>query len=238
MHRLPTELQLAGGRTRSIRRPSAILFAVCLLCAYCNSAHPEWEDGTLLGLLPTAAAGAGAGAGAATTKKVFVSTTTLAGHMGGATGVAAADAACMADGSYPGTGTYKALIVDGVARVACTTAGCSGGTAEHTAWVLQPSTKYLRLSDSAAIMTTNANGIFVFGTLTNSFDAGAGVNYWTGLQNNWTLSPKHCTAWTNGVGGGPNTGQSGLSNATNQQAVAAPVFIDCGTLTRLLCVEQ
>lgn len=215
----------------------AVVVPLLLVLSVCNQAHPKWDEAGILALLPMAAPTETPTT--APKRKVFVTTATMAGHMGGATGVAAADAACAADGNYPGTGTYKALIVDGVARVACTTANCAGGVAEHTAWVLQPSTQYVRAGDAAVVLTTNVDGIFNFaGTLTNSFDAGAPVTYWTGITNNWVLSAKHCTAWTNGVGGGPNTGQAGLSNAITQNAIRDAGFTDCGTLTRLLCIEQ
>ncbi|HLD45750.1 MAG TPA: DUF1554 domain-containing protein, partial [bacterium] len=66
-------------------------------------------------------------------KKIFVTDATYNGNLGG---VAGADALCEADANKPATGTYKALIVDGVARVACTTANCGGGAGENIDWVL------------------------------------------------------------------------------------------------------
>ena len=68
-----------------------------------------------------------------TLKRVFVTSNNFDGGIEGSPGKAGADAACMADGNYPGSGTFKALLVTdtgisaGLRRVACTTANCSGG---------------------------------------------------------------------------------------------------------------
>ena len=105
------------------------------------------------------------------------------------TDIANADALCMNDDYKPaGSSTYKAMLVDGTNRVACTTALCSGGTSEHIDWVLQPNAEYYRSDGTTLILKTNANGIFDFGAnLTNSFDTSAST-YFTGLMGDWTSS--------------------------------------------------
>ena len=158
-----------------------------------------------------------------------------------------ADAICMADGAYPGTGTFKAMLVDGVNRRACTTANCSGGVAEHIDWVFQPNTSYVRAAGGLVVMITNADGIFVFGSLTNSFGAGA-TKYWTGLRNSpavdWvTDAADLCNdsgqPWDD-ASGGVNQGNKGDEALTTTASVAgAGTGPQCDNTTRtLLCVEQ
>ncbi len=155
----------------------------------------------------------------------------------GFTSVAGADGRCMSDGAYPGTGTYKALIVDnGFTRVACTTANCSGGPTEHLNWSLYASTVYRKL-DMTTIMTTNANGIFVFGTLSAPPDT-VGAGWYTGLSTTWTYA---------GVGTGACTGDNwsspggnatyGLQNVVGTGAISSGNQA-CGSCTRLLCAQQ
>ncbi len=164
-------------------------------------------------------------------KKIFVSSNSYNGNMGGVAGV---DAKCMSDTAYPGTGTYRALIVDGVNRVACTTANCSGGASENVNWVLQPYTTYVRASGGATLFFTNAAGIFVFGAMTNSF-TGTAQTYYTGLSSDWTTPVGlNCSQWTSTAG----NFRYGVGNATNGQAIAMGALACTDNFWRLYCVEQ
>lgn len=108
-------------------------------------------------------------------------------------GVAGADALCSAEA--PNDSAYKALIVDGVARVACTSADCGdSGSDEQVDWVLAPSTLYQRL-DGTVIGTTNDVGIFPHESMLQASIAGGNV-YYTGLSEDWTTSPDTCDGWT------------------------------------------
>lgn len=148
-------------------------------------------------------------------------------------GIAQADSRCMSDAAYPGTGTYKALLVQPGVRVACTTANCSGGTSEHIDWVLQPNRTYARTT-GVTVLTTNANGIFVFGTLTNAMATGV-AGWWTGLNSNWTFNSA-CTGNTWSSTGG--NARYGDPNTTNASSIAAGLDGCTTTGSKLLCVQQ
>ena len=175
-------------------------------------------------------AGSGGGSSVCTTCKIFVTASGFTGSLGG---VAGADAKCMSDANYPGHGTYKAMIVDGSSRVACTSANCSGGTSEHTDWVLHPTTSYTRV-DGTQIGTTTSAGIFSF-PLSASIST---VGNWTltGLAATWTANGSRCLNWTSGVHA--QLGQAGFSDHTDSGTIAsATIFCDFAT-AGLFCVEQ
>ena len=164
-------------------------------------------------------------------KKIFVTDATYNGNLGGFSG---ADDKCNSDGNKPsGGGTYKAMLVDGTNRRACSTANCSGGTGEHIDWVLKPNTKYVRADGTNEIFTTNANGIFEFGTLSNSISETT-LFAWTALNNDWTSSTNNCQAWSSTSGGSRvGAASSSTGNAINVTSQT------CTTSTlRLYCVEQ
>ncbi len=170
-----------------------------------------------------------------TTFPIFFETAVF--HTGNLGGISGADSICMSDSNKPVAGTYKAFLVDGTNRRACSTANCSGGVSENIDWVLAPSTTYYQVDGTTPIMTTNSAGIFVFGTLTNSF-LNTTDDYWTGLQSNWTPRNTNCTLWTSDSGGVSSSG--GTGEATNNQAILG-FSGGCdvpGMDTFLLCVEQ
>lgn len=164
-------------------------------------------------------------------KKIFVTSSSYNGNMGGVAGV---DARCMSDVNYPGSGTYRALIADGANRVACTTANCSGGASENVDWVLEPYTTYVRSSGGATLFQTNAAGIFVFGAMTNSF-TGTAQTYYSGLNGDWTTAiGLTCSQWTSTAG----NFRYGVGNATNSQSIAMGALSCADNFWRLYCVEQ
>lgn len=168
-------------------------------------------------------------------KRIFITST----HDGDFGGISGADSFCMSDGNNPDAmATFKALLVDGTARVACTTANCGGGTGEHTDWVLDAGTQYKRASDNTVIGTTTANGVFT--TLSAAFATGGGY-YWTGLNTDWTSDTGNdCSEW--GDGSGSSNGAAGQESQTNGDAVSASPAMPCDTVMTpphaLLCVEQ
>jgi hypothetical protein len=146
-------------------------------------------------------------------------------------GIPSADALCNA--SPPRAGAYKALIVDGTTRRACTTASCGGGVAEHVDWVLASDTTYSR-PDGTLIGSTNGAGIFVF-PLQASIDT-VGYSYWTGLSTDWTSSTDDCGDWTQTAG---YYATEGLADTTDSQAIYG-VSESCASLAGafFVCVEQ
>jgi hypothetical protein len=92
-----------------------------------------------------------------------------------ANGILGADAKCEVDGNKPATGTYKAFLVDGVNRRVCTSHNCgTDGALENLNWVLKKNTKYIRISDSGEIFTTNNRRMFIFGNCNQSIQFGYG----------------------------------------------------------------
>ncbi len=175
---------------------------------------------------------------ACTTCRIFVSATTTAGNFGS---VSAADAICMADANKPaGSETYKAMLVEGTTRRACTTDNCSGGTSEQIDWVLKPNTAYTRV-DGTAIGTTDAVGL-LGASVTNSIAGGGTV--WTGIlyfedigriTERWTNSGSDCNGWTDNSNG--LAGQTGMADMTDYRYIDGgnPV---CASTLGFYCVEQ
>lgn len=158
----------------------------------------------------------------------------LAAIGGAANGIAGADYFCMHDSGKPATGTYKAMLVDSIHRIACTTAYCGGGSSEHTDWVLAPNTTYYRTNLSTVTITTNAAGIATV-DLTTSISIGIAYA-WTGMQTNWTTdSSNDCTNWTTTTG----NGNAGKISRTSIDDVISYSNYACTDNSRLLiCVEQ
>jgi len=157
----------------------------------------------------------------------------LTGNLGGVSG---ADALCTSDSAKPsGTGTWKAFIVQTGVRIACTTANCSGGTAEHTDWVLKPNTKYILAVGESTIGTTNSSGIFSFPLQTA---LAATTNYfWSGfaVAGNWTIGSNHCLNWTSADP--DENGDQGRTDSTGNKILVNAARA-CNVDSRLLCVEQ
>lgn len=150
------------------------------------------------------------------------------------TSIAAADARCKSDPGYPGLGAvYKALLVAPGQRIACTTANCSGGPSEHVNWILHANTTYRRLSTMVTIMETNANGIFVFGTLSSPIWDGV-PGWWTGINADWTFNSA-CgdNAWGTTAG----NARFGDPNVTSSGALTNGLDPCTTTGSKLICVQ-
>ncbi len=133
--------------------------------------------------------------------------------------------------------TYKAMIVDGVNRVACTTENCSGGVSEHVDWVLQPYTEYYRIDGTTLIDQTNDKGLFT-APLTNTYRDAPGTNeafrIWVGIYNDWTSSSDNCDLWTSTE----SSGTHARIDQTDNQAINYSGQLCSDNLNFLLCVEQ
>lgn len=176
-------------------------------------------------------------------KRMFLSAKTNTGVFGvsESAAIVAADAICNADANKPvGSGTYKALLVNS-SRIACTTPFCSGGNAEHTDWVLSPTTQYVR-TDGTSIGTSDANGLFT--TFDHQISAYNNDQPWIGLSFylDWTIqtddpdnSNFYCNGWvsSSGYGGAWAPNESDFSGAVY---AAYPNL--CTEQHPVLCVEQ
>jgi len=153
----------------------------------------------------------------------------VTGAFGGPSG---GDTLCANDSSKPATGTFKAMVVDGSTRVACTSANCtSGGVSENVDWVLNPGSDYARV-DGTPIGTTNSSAVFTF-PLSNSVYGSSGA-YWAGFNADWTTSANTCGGWTtlSAV-----TGTRGNRGATDSTAISNGASV-CGPTLGIICVEQ
>lgn len=162
-------------------------------------------------------------------KRTFVSSSTSIGNLSGITG---ADSICNSDAAKPTIvpNVYKAMIVDGTNRKASATANAGDGQIN---WVLLPNTIYFRSNGTTQIMTTNANSIFIFGALTNSFEVAA-VPYWTGLNTDWTTSANTCSNWASMAG----NGQVGQATPTTNASISGAASPCNMSVPYLLCVQQ
>ena len=161
-------------------------------------------------------------------KRTFVTSLTYDGNLGGSTG---ADAKCNADPSRPGItpNVYKALLVQGAVRRATTTANMSVSPVD---WVLLASTRYFQSDGTTLSFLSNANRIFVFGTLTNSFGTG---DAWTGISADWTNHANHCTNWSSNSNA--VNGRFGSMNVATSSSISSAT-VTCDQQRSILCVQQ
>ncbi len=158
--------------------------------------------------------------GSSTSKKIFVTSTSSTGNLGGISG---ADATCASEATMFGyTGTYKALL-----------GSASRSTSSN--WVLAANTLYVQAGNTSNVIgTTNSSAIFTF-PLTNSFGT-ISTTSWTGLTSAWAVASDTCLNWTDTVGVNGNTG---INNATDSTAIAEASPEYCGTVPQtLICIEQ
>lgn len=168
---------------------------------------------------------------------MFVSTGTVQGNISGlgptTVPTTNADARCMSDSSYPGTGTYKALLVNGTHRRGSITANVGDGQID---WVLHASTEYRRIDGTTVIGTTGANALFTL-PFTNSVHT-VFITYWTGIFGDWTTQSSvgfTCADWTDNSGG-PQA-PYGAGNATDASSLTGSGNY-CSDFKSLLCVQQ
>jgi hypothetical protein len=169
-------------------------------------------------------------------KRMQLSGSTVPGDMGGSNpGIVGADQLCPSG--------YKAMIVDGANRRACTTANCvTSGLAENIDWVLRPNVTYVTNPAGLPIFTADWNSVWNFagtaptgGSLFNQISI-LSQPVWTGLTANWLVANSFgdldCGDWFGG-----SDGAYGISDATtgalNNYGTAS-----CAESKYLYCVEQ
>jgi len=223
---------------------AAGLFAHC--GAGINPGNPNSvAAGTATGTATGTTTGTATRTDPSTTQKIlFITAGTYTGNLKGSysSGIAGADAIYMteaATGNY--SGTYKAMIVDGTLRVACTTAYCSGGPSEHTDWPLAANTTYVRGDGITVIATTDSNGLLIDSLSTSLTNAYSNSSYliWVGLGRNadWTTGDigYTCTAWSVTVG--ITLGRYAQTDVTGSTSVYDGSET-CGNYNYLACVQQ
>jgi len=167
------------------------------------------------------------------------------------TGIAGADAKCMADSMKPVTPTgaiYKAMLVDGTNRRACTTANCAPaapgvGLLEQIDWVLRPNVTYTRADAVTPIFTADWNGVYSIGSVVGSgfVNSISGGQFFSGMQTNWTTnSTNNCTSWTLSSGSAAmGSGSIILLDTVNLwNPIGSTGGNGCNTAFPLACVEQ
>lgn len=217
---------------------AGVALAVCSLLQACTSGSSGDSDSTQLAIVALAVAQNAnqtttdtscAGTGAC---KMFATNANVTKT----TGVSGLDSQCASDSHKPsGGGTYKAMVADGTNRIACTTANCSGGTSEHTNWVLKPSKEYRRADGTTVIGTTTANGIFSFPLTAAIQTTVVGSNTTiTGLNANWTSNGNDCSDFT-------TTTAVNFSSGLHDNTGTNLIYIGtagCTNNAKIICVEQ
>ena len=167
---------------------------------------------------------------------IFVTTDTNSGDFttGYTSGIAGADAYCMAERPDGMIGTYKALISDGTNRVACVNENCSSGATEHIDWVLAPQTDYYRTDDTTKLGTTDLLGLFFVESDLDTNLTDDTFYIWTGLNSDWTVGD-NCNLWSDSSGiYGAAYGETDYSDIN----VISYDWDSCDNTASLACVEQ
>lgn len=187
---------------------------------FCSKPFPKGDEYLLLSVLQS-----GLGANSPTSfKYIFVTSGTSNGNLGGVSG---ADTICSAakatDGaSLPGTSTeYRALIVG------------TGRTAGGTGWPLHASTTYYKNYPNPTLVFSTTSGALPSLPLNQALP-GSAIHIWTGISSTWTTGTT-CLNWTDNTVG--NTGEYGVSGATDITSFNNLLADTCDTLNHLLCVR-
>ena len=163
------------------------------------------------------------------------------GAMGITTGIEGADFICQTEAESSGwhpnipsgySHHYKAMITDGINRIACTSPNCEiDEEAENVDWVLFPNKSYISESSHPIGITTNS-AIFTFPTLVPFSDGTTYGHYpkliqyesyflykhnsWTGMNKDYTTNTdKTCKQWTAPIAGDDNPyilGEAGIGS--------------------------
>ncbi|PJZ80760.1 hypothetical protein CH359_10330 [Leptospira meyeri] len=142
------------------------------------------------------------------------------------------DSYCHSDPNYPGSGNYKAMVVDGISRRASVTANTGDGQID---WVFKANQAYIR-TNGTNIDTTNANGLFI--TSLAAPITTISSDHWTGLNQDWTpYLDGACLKWTtNAAFELGNTGDAFTQDILT--LTAGRGLQQCSVNRELVCVEQ
>lgn len=141
---------------------------------------------------------------------------------------AGADARCMADSRYPGSGIYKAMI--GVPGQRAASSSFFEGDFQLD-WVFEAERRYVRASDGAHLQDSNRRRLLPL-PLRNAAASGLA---WTGLSQFWT-SGNNCTNWSSSSGA--VFGSVGSPSSQDRFFLSTGGNPCSNTTTQLLCVEQ
>lgn len=141
---------------------------------------------------------------------------------------AGADTLCMSDPKYPGSGTFRAMLVDGVNRIA-TMVGPSSSAGQYN-WVFKPNTNYYyidALNTIQPVFTSNSAGLSMTVPPFGNFGSST-YWFWSGMNADWTVATSNCTQWTTTAGNGTYAlgGNGGAYSYS------------CSSAVPFLCVEQ
>ncbi len=158
--------------------------------------------------------------------RVLYMANAASGNLGG---VAGADNLCSTKPTRPaGVVAAKAMIA-ATTRTACSVANCGAGNTQLD-WALRPNQHYVR-EDGAYVFLTDANGIFT--AYPGEHDLGSSLNFWDGLNANWTTRGPSCDDWTSTDGDGAVGFDVGLNNAWLTGGT-----LPCSAFRPFVCAEQ
>ena len=158
--------------------------------------------------------------------KVLYMANASAGDLGG---VAGADVSCSTKPTRPaGVVAAKAMIAAST-RTACSVANCGAGNTQVD-WALRPNQHYVR-EDGAYVFLTDANGIFT--AYPGENDLGSTLNFWDGLNADWTTRGPSCDDWTSTA----DNGAVGFDVGLNSGWLIGGV-LPCSFVRPFVCAEQ
>ncbi|TGM74037.1 DUF1554 domain-containing protein [Leptospira mtsangambouensis] len=142
------------------------------------------------------------------------------------------DSSCHSDPNYPGSGNYKAMVVDGLSRRASITQNVGDGQID---WVFKANQAYIR-PNGINIETSNANGLFTTSLSTPITTVSS--DHWTGLNFDWTsYLDGACLKWTTNA-----SYELGVAGDAYTQDIltltAGKGLQNCSVNRELVCVEQ
>ncbi len=165
-------------------------------------------------------------------KRIFVSSTTTTGNMGGVEG---ADQICNLDPARPDPGAvYRALIMVDQVREA----GGFSSFSYFFDWVLRSNVTYMR--DKDPIFTANWERMIPVDNMYAPFSDSPG-EVWMGvvhLDDQWYAAPEqeNCHNWTSETGSSVSWGRADAMGVTSIYNQGTPG--NCSELRHLYCVEQ
>ncbi|WP_167881221.1 DUF1554 domain-containing protein [Leptospira gomenensis] len=178
-------------------------------------------------------------------KVVFVTEDAHDGNFGGISG---ADAFCNVQkpANAPIGSTFKALLVSehggpGNTRLASrnTDADFNGLGDGQVDWVLAADTEYRRMDGTTVVFKSNSKRLFDFNPFNefqNSFTNVNGLEIWTGLNPDWSVT-NSCADWISNNGAGGDTGEIGFPDGKDISSIHVGGK-NCDETARLLCVQQ
>lgn len=154
----------------------------------------------------------------------------------GSTAMEKADNFCQNDANRPDSGTYKAILVDGVSRDAITPLD----------WVLKPNTTYYQANNNVVIGTTTSAALFgqnLENDIHDSFGLSGGNNVntstvYTGFADpvSFNATTQNCGAWSDPTNA--ETALYGISYGKDGTEWQSPGAEVCSLPSHLYCAEQ